>query len=74
MEWGRAAAFFRGYGRYRDASDFHDHFEFWAIAVLCEAAVFRITAMTPQATIPLDRLKELLAEDRRTGDLTAVQR
>lgn len=57
----RRDAFMRGYSRHRSPRDFHDHFLFWAIAVLSEAAVFRVSNATPDMNVPLERLRGLLA-------------
>ncbi len=54
-------AFMRGYRRHRSPRDFHDHFLFWAIAVLSEAAVFRVSSATAHMNVPLERLRGLLA-------------
>lgn len=54
-------AFLRGYSRQRSPNDFREHFSFWVIAVLSEAAVFRVSSATPDMNVPLERLREQLA-------------
>lgn len=53
-------AFFAGYRQYRDPASFFEHFSFWAICVLVNAAWLRLTAQTPDPSVPTARLKEFL--------------
>jgi thiamine kinase-like enzyme len=53
-------AFFAGYRQYREPASFFEHFSFWAICVLVNAAWLRLNAQTPDPSVPTARLKELL--------------
>jgi hypothetical protein len=57
--------FFGGYGRVRDPSTFLRHRPFWMVCALSDAALFRATAGTPNARVPMDRLLELLESTRQ---------
>jgi hypothetical protein len=56
-QWG---AFARGYRRHRATTRFAEHFPFWAIAVLVEAALFRHQVAATGAREPVRRLDALL--------------
>ena len=62
--------FAKGYREHRTTDGFAEHFPFWAIAVLVEAALFRYEAATSDALKPVRRLDTLLggldAGDPRT--------
>jgi tRNA A-37 threonylcarbamoyl transferase component Bud32 len=64
-------AFYEGYHRYRESTDFREHFLFWIIAVLTEAAVFRMRGATVGAQDLVERLKTLLEGDR-PGDVFSI--
>ncbi|UCC82208.1 MAG: aminoglycoside phosphotransferase family protein [Gemmatimonadota bacterium] len=53
-------AFLSGYRRNREAETFEGTLGFWALAVLSEAAAFRVVFATPGAHVPVDRLKQLV--------------
>ena len=58
------AAFWEGYGRYRDPESFASSFAYWAVTVLVESSLFRLEIGTPKAVVPLRRLGILLREAR----------
>jgi len=58
-------AFEKGYREHRDPSPYVAHFPFWVIAVLTDAALFRIRARAARANVPLRRLERLVTEMRR---------
>jgi hypothetical protein len=60
MDQQQAQAFYEGYHRYRTSTDFHENHLYWAIAVLTEAAVFRLRAATVGIDELLERLKIIL--------------
>jgi hypothetical protein len=54
-------AFFEGYSRHRQLTDFCAHFPYWAIAAIVDSAVFRgRRAGAAAATVPLQRLNLLI--------------
>lgn len=53
-------AFETGYGERRDLGSYRAHFAFWAVAVLADAALFRVRARAPGWRIPLRLLEGLL--------------
>ncbi len=67
------AAFLAGYGEPAGARAFRQHFPFWAVAALVDAALFRLVARTGAVSVPLDRLRALLGRlDRGRARLAGV--
>ncbi|MEO7119245.1 MAG: hypothetical protein ABIZ34_09780 [Candidatus Limnocylindrales bacterium] len=59
MDGAARAAFEVGYEEQRSASAFRQHRDFWMIATLADAAVFRSVAAPSEAHVPLDALRAL---------------
>lgn len=53
-------AFYDGYHQYRTSEDFRKDHLYWTVAVLTEAAVFRLRAATVGADVLLERLRSTL--------------
>jgi hypothetical protein len=66
MDRRHVQAFYEGYHRHRESTDFREHFRYWATAVLTEAAVFRLRGATGGARNLVERFKRLLKGDRRS--------
>lgn len=58
------AAYETGYGDSPAVARFRTHFDFWAILVLVESALFRLRVAIGAPEIPLQRLRSLLRERR----------
>lgn len=58
------AAYEKGYGDSPAVTRFRAHFDFWAILVLVESALFRLRVGAGAPEIPLQRLRSLLRERR----------
>ena len=62
---GQVLAFYKGYHRHRASTDFRENHLYWAIAVLTEAAVFRLRAETTGVEELTEKLRIIL----QWGDL-----
>lgn len=60
MDMKHAQALYAGYHRHRESNDFRKNRRYWAVAVLSEAALFRLQGDIENADLPLHRLKSLL--------------
>jgi hypothetical protein len=62
MSGPQRAAYEKGYGNSPAVARFRTHFEFWAILVLVESALFRLRVGIGAPEIPLERLRSLLRD------------
>jgi len=60
LQGAEGAAFIKAYEDMRESSDFREHFPFWFISVLTEAAVYRLDSPTHAWQVPLLRLLAFL--------------
>jgi hypothetical protein len=58
-------AYAEGYGHHEHVDRFADHFLHWALMTLVESSAFRVRTRVPGASIPLERLAELLRSHGR---------
>jgi GT2 family glycosyltransferase len=56
-QWGE---FLSGYGLERDTGPFREHFPYWAVRALGDAAVYRLDGQMVEAAVPLERLQDLV--------------
>jgi aminoglycoside phosphotransferase (APT) family kinase protein len=68
---GQVHAFYKGYHRHRASSDFRENHLYWAIAVLTEAAVFRLRAETTGIAELMERLRIILEWGELRGRYTS---